>query len=180
MHSVKPSKKSSVVKVNGNKSFAIMIFETLETAKTNPLVNRSSIIQEALEFAQRLSPGHELGRFDLQGNDLYALIQFRDTFPREERKQPETHREYVDLQYCFGGGEIIDWYANSNLTPTCDYKEAEDYQLYERPKTDFVPLLMRPKTFALFFPDDAHVPAVHDGIHKKCHMVVFKIRFSEF
>jgi beta-galactosidase beta subunit len=39
---------------------------------------------------------------------------------------------------------------------------------------------MRPGTFALLFPQDAHVPMVADGLHSSCRMIVFKIRCGLF
>jgi len=157
-----------------------MIFETLESAKSNPLIARSKVVQEALAFAREITGEEPLGRIDLEGDDLFALIQQRSTSPRHERKDAETHREYVDLQYCFGGGEIIDYYVSDGLAPTIEYDEEGDYQLFERPETDYLPLRMIPGSFAIFFPNDAHVPAINDGKNEVCHMVVFKIRLSAF
>lgn len=155
-----------------------MIYETIQSAERNPQIAKSALIQEALAWASKVRPGHELGRFDLRGDDLYAMVQERESKPREERKEPETHRVYVDLQYCVDGGEFIDWYANIGLKPTTEYDAEKDFQLFQRPEVPPVPLLMRPGYFALLYPDDAHVPVVSDGEHGKTWMVVFKIRLA--
>jgi YhcH/YjgK/YiaL family protein len=157
-----------------------MIFETLATFPRNPLVVGSSLIARALEWAARIDATTEPGRFELDGDDFYASVQLRQPRPREERSTPEAHREYVDLQYCVAGGEIIDWYALDGLQPTMEHDEAGDYRLFRRPAHPPVPLLMRPGTFALLFPRDAHVPMVADGVNSECRMVVFKIRCSLF
>lgn len=157
-----------------------MILETLETCRFNGLLNRSPLVSRALDWAARIDGTTEPGRFELDGDDFYASVQLRQPRPREERSTPEAHREYVDLQYCVAGGEIIDWYALDGLQPTMDHDEAGDYRLFRRPAHPPVPLLMRPGTFALLFPRDAHVPMVADGLHAECRMVVFKIRCRLF
>ena len=152
-----------------------MIFETTESARSNPLLAQLPLVQEALDFAMALKPGHPLGRFDLQGDDCFALVQERETYSREERSDVEAHLEYADLHYCFGGGEVIDWYPRHILSPTDEYQKEEDYQLFKRPSMEPVPLVMVPGHFAILFASDGHVPAVSDGINDRCQMVVFKI-----
>ena len=155
-----------------------MIFETRNTFTGNPLLSQSPLILDALKFAFKLEIGHPTGRFDLKGDDCFALVQDRETFYRDERMDVEAHQEYADLQYCFGGGEIIDWYPRNLLAPTGEYQEEEDFQLFKRPLLAPVPLAMLPGSFALLFPEDGHVPAINDGVNDRCQMVVFKIRVS--
>ncbi len=93
---------------------------------------------------------------------------------------PEAHRAYVDLQYYVAGGEIIDWYPLEALVPTTDHDEEGDFRLFACPAHLPLPLLMRAGTFALFFPQDAHVPMVADGVHSSYCMIVFKIRCGLF
>ena len=93
---------------------------------------------------------------------------------------PEAHRAYVDLQYYVAGGEIIDWYPLEALVPTTDHDEEGDFRLFACPAHLPLPLLMRAGTFALFFPQDAHVPMVADGVHSSYRMIVFKIRCGLF
>ncbi len=155
-----------------------MIFDTKSTAKNHPYLRKSSVIREALEWAEKIGPDRDEGTYELRGEDMFAIVQFRRSEPRETRKLAETHREYVDLQYCIDGGEIIDCYPAEGLTANGDYNEENDFQLFERPQAARTELVMRPERFALLFPDDAHVPMVHDGENDKTAMVVFKIKLQ--
>lgn len=153
-----------------------MIYETDTTAPGNPLVRNSGLVQEALQWVRTVTPDTEPGRYDLRGDDLYAMVQVRTALPREERRKVEAHREYADLQYCLEGGEFIDWYPLEALVPSGDYNEEKDFQIFDRPLLEPVALPMRPGCFTLLFPGDGHVPMVTDGVHPSTRMVVFKIR----
>ena len=155
-----------------------MIYETDATAPNNPLVRNFELIQEALQWVKSVTPDTEPGRYDLRGDDLYAMVQIRGGLSRNERREVEAHREYVDLQYCLEGGEFIDWYPLEALVPCGEYNEEKDFQFFNQPALEPVPLPMRPGCFTLLFPGDGHVPMVTDGVHASSRMVVFKIRVS--
>ena len=155
-----------------------MIYESVTTAQTNPVVRNSKLIQEALDWVKRVTPEAEPRRYDLRGDDLYAMVQVRSGSPRKERLKVEVHREYVDLQFCLEGGEFIDWYPLEALDSGEAYNAGNDFQLFDRPGLQPISLLMSPGRFALFFPGDGHVPMVTDGVHTSTRMVVFKIRLK--
>ena len=156
----------------------LMIYETDKTTPANPLVRDSVLIREALAWAKTAKADTQPGRYDLRGDDLYALVQVRNGLPREERRAVEAHREYADLQYCLEGGEFIDWYPLEALTPSTEYDPEKDFQLYQRPAMAPLALPMRPGSWVLLLPGDGHAPMVTDGEHASTRMVVFKIRLS--
>lgn len=156
-----------------------MIYETTTTASANPAIQGSTLLSNALQWATTEGLNHSLGRVDHWGDDMYALVQQRKPLPRVERDDPEAHRRCVDLQYCVEGGEVIDWYQREGLAARSAYDVDQDVQLFDRPSdVPPVPLAMRPGHFAVFFPGDAHVPAVCDECHDECRMIVFKIKLS--
>lgn len=157
-----------------------MIYETHSTVSANPIVRHAELIQEALQWVRGVKPDIEPGRYDLRGDDFYALVQMRKALRREERPKVEVHRKYADLQFCLEGGEFIDWYPMESLSGISEYNEEKDYQLFDRPAIEPLPLLMRKGYFALLFPGDGHVPMVSDGTHTSTRMIVFKIRTSVF
>ena len=72
------------------------------------------------------------GRYDLAGNDVFALVQSYSTVaPRE--KPYEAHRKYLDLQYVFSGREVVCHAPVAGLPPQADYIAEKDYQLYGEP-----------------------------------------------
>ena len=46
-----------------------------------------------------------VGRYELDGDNIYVLIQDQTTAP-VEKKRAESHRNYIDIQYLFTGKEV--------------------------------------------------------------------------
>lgn len=116
------------------------------------------------------------GKVNLEGEKLFARVMRQDTAPRDACRW-EAHREYVDLQYILGGGEIIEWAAAVKLVADRPYDDAADLQFYADAPADVL-LPMREGLFVFLFPDDAHKPCVADGRNGFVHKVVVKIHRS--
>lgn len=159
-----------------------MIFETIESAGANPLVKHQPVLQRALRWATDEAPHRETGTYELEGREFFAMVQQRESKPRSERPTPEVHQRFVDLQLCLGGGEIIDWYPAEKLVEAATaYDVEKDVELFQRPDGIApVELYFLAGRFALFFPEDGHVPIVSDGVHAGTRMVVFKIALALF
>ena len=101
----------------------------------------------------------ESGRYDLDGDRVYALVQRYDTKPREQGVW-EAHRRYIDVQFVASGIETLGWTNLVNLKVTQPYAEAKDVVLLAG-SGDFV--TAQAGDFLVFFPDDAHMPClVHE------------------
>ena len=64
------------------------------------------------------------GRVDIDGEDVYALVQSYETLAGEPRF--EAHRRYIDIQYVVSGAEIIGWAPLAALVVTDGYDRAKD------------------------------------------------------
>lgn len=117
-------------------------------------------------------------KVEFLGDKLFARVLRQQTAPRDACRW-ETHREYVDLQYGLGGGEIIDWSPVAKLTPAVPHDDAKDVQFYEPAAQDVV-MPMGDGLFVFLFPADAHRPLVSDGRNREIHKVVVKIHRSLF
>lgn len=53
------------------------------------------------------APDLEPGRYELE-NGLFATVSEGETRPISEVKL-ESHKKYIDLQYCISGGERMSW-----------------------------------------------------------------------
>lgn len=155
-----------------------MIVESISAAPNPSLHALAPPIQRALEWIENIEPDLALGTYEIEGDDIYAMVQQRDSESRAERDQVEAHREYADLHFCVSGGEVIDWYALSDLGPGAGYQNEGDYELYARPAAEPLAVLLRPGRFVVLRPQDAHVPKVSDGLNSTCRMIVVKIRDS--
>ena len=66
-------------------------------------------LQKALDFLRKVE-GQLLpdGRIDIDGNNVYALMQSYETVAAGEPVF-EGHRKYLDVQYIAAGEEVIGW-----------------------------------------------------------------------
>lgn len=127
----------------------------------------------AFEWLRQLPAEPEPGIRPLRGEDIYVNVHGYTTLGREECRY-ESHRRYVDLQYCVSGGELIDWQLASSLTPAGLYDEEKDLQFYEAGHS-LTALQMVPGSFAIFYPSDAHRPKRRDGQHPSVSKLVIKV-----
>jgi YhcH/YjgK/YiaL family protein len=116
------------------------------------------------------------GRYDIAGEDVFALVQSYHTVPAAE-KQYESHRDYLDIQYLAAGYEVI-YYAPVDLLRTAtDYHAEKDYQLYHDPVVA-TGLQLTAGSFAVFYPQDGHKPGCVNGSPSPVKKVVIKVRVS--
>lgn len=147
----------------------------------NSLANSSSfepylklpVFRRALDWLRSMPENQPLGIVELSGREMYVNVHGYDTLGREACRF-ESHRRYVDVQYCIRGGELID-YCPLGWLPGNDGYDAEKDFIFHQAPAQFSTLRMTPGDFAIFFPDDGHRPKVHDGIHSAVHKLVIKI-----
>ena len=154
-----------------------MIFSSiskLDDFAAYPQVIRSALLYLKETDILSLQPG----RYDIDGDSVYALVQDIETCQKEERR-PEAHREYIDIQYVVRGRERIGFVPLDNtLTPTVSKPENDIYFFAD----DFDPenfVDMESGDFCIFFPYDVHRPGCISGVQGKVRKVVVKIRYSE-
>ena len=81
-----------------------MIYASLNAKKGN--YEYPAAIATALEFlAKPETKELPVGRYELDGDNIYVLIQDQTTAP-VEKKRAESHRNYIDIQYLFTGKEV--------------------------------------------------------------------------
>lgn len=113
------------------------------------------------------------GRYEIDGNRVYASVQEYTSSPAEERTW-EAHRKYADIQCLFDGNECIGYTPVENMLCPADYREDKDCVLAGAAK-DGVMLCMRPGIFTVFFPQDAHKPGCALDTPEKVRKVVVKV-----
>jgi YhcH/YjgK/YiaL family protein len=116
------------------------------------------------------------GRYDIDGDDVYAMVQTYTTKPAAQKKI-ESHQKYADLQYVAQGAERMGYvYAGKAASPG-EYNSVEDYTLYEGGDLKWID--MREGDLAIFFPHDAHMPGVMIDRPEDTVKIVVKIRFCK-
>ena len=116
------------------------------------------------------------GKYVIDGERVFALIQEKRTVPREQAKW-ESHREYMDLQLLLEGEELIGFQETSGLQPAGAWKVENDIGFYlDNGLGFFVP--MKPGNFVLCFPEDAHMPLVSERKPGELRKLVIKLMLN--
>jgi len=115
------------------------------------------------------------GRYDIDGNNVYALVQQYETKPRG--KGPwEAHRQFIDVQYVADGLETMGYAPIGTLAVTREYSAKDDCILLAG-TGDFV--TARAGMFIIFFPEDAHMPCLAAEAPVPVHKVVIKVAVEQ-
>ena len=114
------------------------------------------------------------GRHDLDGDNLFALVQDYTTRPPEECVW-EAHRRYIDVQFVAAGVERIGHAVLSDMREREAYDATRDVTFFE-PGSEFV--LLRAGMFAILGPDDVHSPGHVAGAPTHVRKIVVKARLD--
>jgi YhcH/YjgK/YiaL family protein len=149
-----------------------MITDTLDNLSCyQPLGSR---IARGLAWLAACPSGAADGRYDIEGDKLYALVQSYESVPATQKKY-EAHRAYADLQYVVAGAETIHYAPVGSLLAETAYDVERDFQLYRDPTHDMA-LRLSAGRFALFFTQDAHKPGCISDVSCAIRKIVIKIR----
>jgi YhcH/YjgK/YiaL family protein len=114
------------------------------------------------------------GRHDVEGDDLYYIVQHYTTKPMDQGRF-ESHRKYIDIQALIAGQEVLAWSPINGLEVVEPYDEVKDIMFY-RVGTITAQTRLEPGLFCLLYPHDAHLPSCQLACPAAVHKVVFKIR----
>jgi YhcH/YjgK/YiaL family protein len=150
-----------------------MILDSL--AQSSQYEALSPRFAKAFAFLRGMSAQLAPGRHEIAGDEVYASVQRHLTKPVAE-KQYESHRKYIDIQYIHSGREIMYWAPLPLLAKnvTMQYDEKGDALLYSL-IPEGVPLQVSAGQFAIFYPQDGHVPSCSWGDPAEVFKVVVKV-----
>jgi YhcH/YjgK/YiaL family protein len=120
----------------------------------------------------------EPGRHDIEGDDIYVLIQHRP-LKEPEAAAWESHRRYADIQLVLEGRERLG-YALLHGSEAGDYDAEKDFCVLADLAGQQVDL--DPGEFAVFLPHDAHRPLMApDGVSPgtMVRKAVVKVRVAD-
>jgi len=149
-----------------------MIYDTL--AHAAEYAGLHADLGRGLKFLVE-SAGKQLadGKHAIDGDRLYAVVSSYATRRKEESKF-EAHRRYIDIQFLVSGRETAWWAPVAALKPCQEYSEKNDAELF--PDGEGVPLLLGDSRFAVFFPQDAHMPCCLIDRPETVRKIVVKVR----
>ena len=115
-----------------------------------------------------------LGKLELDGDNLFAIIQTYDTKDPLPRAI-ERHRTYIDIQFILHGIEKIGISPPHTLKPSIPYDEAKDIEWFTG---DALELPLAQRHFLVLFPHEAHQPGLHFATcPSPVKKIVVKVRY---
>ena len=119
-------------------------------------------IQKALEYLRNTDLMQlPLGRHEIDGDRIFVNVMDMTTHGFEG-SHPEIHQKYADLFYWPEGGEKIGVSAYTGKEALCEARPQDDISFLES-AVDESFLIAKEGFFAVFFPWDAHRPALMLG-----------------
>jgi biofilm protein TabA len=131
-------------------------------------------LQKGLAFLRQVrSQTLADGRVEIDGSQVYALVQSYDTQGGEPKF--EAHRKYLDIQYIAAGEEVIGWAGLDRMSVDTPYDEAKDACLGRVPASDMTPVRLSAGQLAVLYPSDAHAPKLAAGAPGPVKKIVVKV-----
>ncbi len=150
-----------------------MILDVLENAPQYFALNKS--FAKAFDFLNRPELiDLPVGRYEIEDDRIYAIVAV-DPGRKKEDAQLETHEKYIDIQLILDGIDTMGWRSKASCKKTSgDYDQEMDLQFFDDEPYSW--LAAKSGMFAIFFPDDAHMPLISSG---ELHKVVVKIAVDQ-
>lgn len=146
-----------------------MILDLLENADRYLALHKGFAL--AFEFLKR-SDLKELpvDTYEIDGEHVYAIVA-KDPGRKKEDALLETHEKYIDIQLVLAGTDDMGWKPKSLCKqPAGKYDPETDLQFFTDKPDAWLPT--QSGAFAIFFPEDAHMPMISS---EQIHKVVVKI-----
>lgn len=148
-----------------------MIFDQLKNAEIYFPINEK--FKKAFDYLKSVDfINTEQGKYEIEGEDIYAIVQQYDTKPLTSAKW-EAHKKYIDIQYIVSGKEKMGYSHKNKMIVTQEYNEEKD-ALYLKGEGNF--LTAESGYFAIFFPSDVHMPGIALNLSTPVKKVVVKVK----
>jgi YhcH/YjgK/YiaL family protein len=115
------------------------------------------------------------GRYEIDGDRVYALVQSYQTLPADENAKYEAHRKYIDVQFIASGIEWMGWAPLEKMRITKEYLPEKDICLGTCPPAFATLTRVEAGAAAIFFPEDAHAPKLACGEPTQIKKIVVKV-----
>ena len=148
-----------------------MIFDHLSNISLYK--NLSPDISAGLTYLHQLSPDIAPGTYQLTPR-VKAIVSEYETKVKNEVGF-EAHRKNIDIQYLLKGEERIACMPIEKLTETEPYSEEKDVAFYAAEGVAAQTMTIGGGYFAIFFPQDGHMPQLSVDEPKVVKKVVVKV-----
>lgn len=139
--------------------------------RANTYYNLSDNLKKGFEWIKN----HDLknlsdGRYEIS-KDIYANLQ---SYTTKDDAPYEAHRDYIDIQYMVSGEELSGVTDYSNCKTSEEYNKEKDIEFLSiNTKEEFYKI--KEGEFFVFFPHDAHKPALKSIENRNVKKVIVKV-----
>jgi len=112
------------------------------------------------------------GKYLIDGENIFALVSEYKT-KSESQGKLEAHRKYIDVQYVIEGEELMGYIPLGNQQILEPYKEENDIVFFTGDKSF---IKVSEGMFAIFFPEDVHMPGISTGKISDVKKLVIKVQ----
>ena len=150
-----------------------MILDVLENAHRYLALNKG--FAKAVEFLLRPDLNElPVDKYKIDGERVYAMVS-KGPGRKKEDALLETHENYIDIQFVLEGTDDMGWKPRSSCKKPCgQYDQKNDVQFFADEPAAM--LSTDSGAFAIFFPEDAHMPLISSG---QLHKVVVKVAVTD-
>ena len=150
-----------------------MVFDILDHAEQYYCFGR--LYQKAFEWLKNTDiMSLPLGRYEIEGNDLFALVQEYETRTIDNCEM-ETHMDFIDIHYIAQGCEYIGYADVTKMLPATHIgREIWDTVLYEKEYNN--KLFMEKGDICICFLNDDHMPRMIPLNKNVVRKVIIKLR----
>lgn len=150
-----------------------MIIDILDNADRYVVLNKG--FRSAFAFLMRSDLAElEPGRHEIMNDRVYCIVETAPGRKREEAEL-EAHQRYIDIQLVLDGTDTMGWKRKADCKDiTRPYKPEIDVESYGDEPDAWIPV--QKGMYAIFFPDDAHMPLISDG---HLHKIIVKVAMDQ-
>ncbi len=149
-----------------------MILDKLSNSSTYDFLGER--FKKAFEYLKNTDlESLEVGRYEIEGKEIYVLIQEYDTRPLAEGKW-ESHTKYADIQFIIKGTEIM-YYSPLEFLDEYQRNDEKDVMNYKSKNEDNTYLIVGENMYGIFLPEDGHMPCISPKVPCKVKKAVVKI-----
>ena len=152
-----------------------MIYDNIDNLETYAGISED--IRVGLEYLQNVAPDVEKGVYEISPRVKAIVSEY--TTKKVNENGYEAHRQYIDIQYLVRGTEKICSLPLECLKETQPYSEKDDAALYQQKDVHPQEMLIGNGYFAIFFPQDGHMPQLCADEPVDVKKIVVKVKIAE-
>ena len=154
-----------------------MIYDSVENVDI--YCEADDAIGMAVDFVRGFDVSQSDGRYDIDGDNIFAMVQTIETGQASEKKF-EAHEKYIDVQVVIEGRERHDVVLLDveEMEVEQEYDSEKDLVFFKSPAT-FSTIIMKPGMFVVYGPGDGHRPGCAVEGSERIRKVCVKVRMEE-